>query len=107
MSFPDMLRYVDRNLVFYTRFSEFEPYSLLTESAKGVWLDSFRRQWFDINVIDGILKKKKKVAIVSSELHGRNHETLWELIKEFNLHRNAMVSLCTDFPEVARDFFYD
>ena len=51
------------------------------------------------------LANKKPVAIVSSELHGRNHLTMWEEIKALDTHNKILI--CTDLPNEAENFFYD
>ena len=73
--------------------------------VKGLWLDAFESRWYDIHTITSLLHQKKRIVIVSPELHGRAHSSLWEFIKINNFHRNDLVALCTDFPRHAREYF--
>ena len=106
MSFPDMRLYAQKKIDFYTRMSEFEPPSSLNSEASGIWLDSFEKEWFDIEVVNRCLSEHKKVALVSSELHGREFKQFWHFIKANMWHKNLNIALCTDFPELAREFFH-
>ena len=105
MSFPDMRLYAQNKIDFYTRMSEFEPFSSLGGQASGIWLDSFEKEWFDLEVVSNCLNEHKKVALVSSELHGREFKQFWHFIKANMWHKNANMALCTDFPELAKEFF--
>lgn len=107
MSFPDMRLYAQKKIDFYTRMSEFEPLSPLSAQASGIWLDSFEKEWFDHEMVNERLSEHKKVALVSPELHGREFKQLWDFIRANMWHKNSNVSLCTDFPELAREFFHD
>lgn len=103
MSVPDMRSYFDLGIPVFTRMSEVEQQPVWIERSAGVWLDGFDSEWFDISLIKNLLLMKKRVCIVSPELHGRNHLTFWALIKDFVSEQNLM--LCTDYPEQAAKFF--
>jgi glycerophosphoryl diester phosphodiesterase len=103
MSIPDMIHYKNAAIPFYTRLSEIERDAILFEEATGVWLDSFHHTWFSTETINSILSKGKSVCIVSPELHGREPESMWRLLKSFCNHENMMI--CTDLPEQAQHFF--
>lgn len=105
MAVPDMLAYIDHNIPTYTRQSEHENVPTLLSSCQGVWLDAFESTWYDLEVIYTILDQGKGVAIVSPELHGRPREELWQWLKANNVHEHGLVSLCTDFPLHAQEFF--
>lgn len=105
MAVPDMRAYIDSGLPTYTRLSECEPVPSLLSSCQGVWLDAFESTWYDLGVINPILAQGKGVAIVSPELHGRPHLELWQWLKMNKLHEQSLVSLCTDFPMQAQEFF--
>ena len=107
MSFPDMRLYAQKKIDFYTRMSEFEPLSVFNGQASGVWLDSFENEWFDAGIVNKSLMEGKKIAFVSPELHGRGYEQFWCFIKENMWHKNPNLSICTDFPESAREFFHE
>jgi hypothetical protein len=105
MSIPDTLGYIRKEIPFYTRVSEFESVPAFLEHAKGVWLDAFQSDWYDADILRRYLDAGKGVAIVSPELHRRPHRDLWGLLKKNQLHLNPMLSICTDFPIEAREFF--
>ena len=105
MAVPDMRAYIDSGIPTYTRLSEYESVPSLLSSCQGVWLDAFESTWYDLGVINPILAQGKGVAIVSPELHGRPHLGLWQWLKMNKLHEQSLVSLCTDFPMQAQEFF--
>lgn len=101
MSVPDMRAYLAAGVPVFTRMSEVEQLPAWLDQASGVWLDAFESEWYDISDIRRILLLNKRVCVVSPELHGRPHETLWSnllpLVDEPNL------LLCTDLPEEANE----
>ena len=107
MAVPDMRAYLKKQIPTFARLSEYEPHPALLDSCKGVWLDAFESEWYGVDVIIALLEQNKAVAIISPELHGRPHLTLWKLIRAHNLHLNDLVSICTDFPMEAKEYFYD
>ncbi len=100
MSVPDQRAYQQLNMPIYTRMSEVEKQPAWFESSVGVWLDQFEGVWFDEQLIQQLINNQKKVCIVSSELHSRAPEPLWELLQTFAANENVM--LCTDFPAKAQ-----
>lgn len=107
MAVPDALGYLNRNLPTYTRHSEYESAPSFIERAAGVWLDAFHGEWYETGHITHWLEQGKEVCIVSPELHRRPHLALWQRLRDAGLHRHAALSLCTDFPQAAKDFFRD
>jgi hypothetical protein len=105
MSIPDTLGYIKKNLKIFTRQSEFELEPIFYDQSIGVWLDSFDSTWFDASLISKHLENGKKVAIVSPELHKREKNELWHMLKEDNIFLNNNILLCTDFPLEAQIFF--
>lgn len=103
MSVPETVICEKNLLPYFTRLSEYESPSVLDDKASGVWLDAFKFQWFDASLIGSLLNSEREVAVVSSELHGRDHRDLWLLLKQFSDHPN--LSICTDFPHEADRFF--
>lgn len=103
MSVPDMRAYLQAGMPVFTRMSEVEKEPVWLEESVGVWLDGFAETWYDVDSVDALLKKGKRVCIVSSELHGRDAEPLWKML--FPLAEHSALMLCTDCPERARDFF--
>ena len=103
MSIPDMRLYVENGLPTYTRISDIEKHPALFDESKGIWLDNFSKEtWFSEGDIAGLLSKKK-VCIVSSELHNNDPMALWEMLVPICCDDN--LSLCTDNPEQAFEFF--
>jgi hypothetical protein len=105
MSIPDTLGYIAEGIDFFSRQSEFEPKPVFYRECKGVWLDAFMGDWYDTQIIIDHLRNKKKVAIVSSDLHKRDAMPMWERLKRDEIHRMEGVVLCTDIPEDALNFF--
>lgn len=103
MSGPETIRYMRAGLPYYTRHSDIEPTPILYEKAKGIWLDAFERDWFDADDIIAHLIEGKSVCVVSPELHGRDPDEVWQMLKLMGPH--ASLSLCTDRPADARRFF--
>lgn len=106
MSIPDTKNYLFENIPVFTRLSEYEPPPpVFFDQSCGVWLDAFESQWYGESVINNLLGKEKRVAVVSPELHRRPHLELWRFLKANNLHLNTLISLCTDFPLEAKEYF--
>lgn len=103
MSIPDTRDQLQAGNPIYVRMSEFEREPAWLNHAKGVWLDNFESIWFGIDTLLAILEQNKKVCIVSPELHGRDYQPLWDMIKPLAKDNNLI--LCTDFPGKALSFF--
>lgn len=104
MSVPDSLEYVKSKINTFTRVSEYEAYQDFDGKATGVWLDGFKSEWYRVEEIIYYLTLGKSVAIVSSELHGRDHQSLWAIIKSLYT-KDMPLMLCTDLPLKARKYF--
>jgi hypothetical protein len=108
LSVPSSLLYLKRKIRFFTRQSEYENNPLFYSGATGIWMDEFESHWVNKKKIIEHLKNGKEVCIVSPELHGREYLKEWEDYKIIcKSIQNKMVMLCTDFPEKARQFFYE
>ncbi|MDP4025840.1 hypothetical protein Q8W71_24725 [Methylobacterium sp. NEAU 140] len=101
MSGPETVRYAAAGLPFYTRHSDVEPEPILYDQAAGVWLDAFRGDWFDRDVIARHGEAGKAVCVVSPELHGRDPRPVWERLSDLS----GDVTLCTDRPDDASRAF--
>lgn len=104
MSVPDMLGYRRRGMPYFTRESEVEPEPALYDDASGVWMDQFFGDWVGPDRIGRHLDAGKRVALVSPELHGRDHRPFWDRLAGASWRHNDAVLLCTDFPDQARDW---
>lgn len=106
MSIPDTIHYLNEGLHFFTRHSEYEQDLPFYQDASGIWLDSFQSNWYSNELIENhILGNNKRVCVVSSELHGRDHIPLWNQLLEISDLSSENLILCTDMPEEALIFF--
>ena len=107
MSVPDCLVSLRHSLTCFARHSEYEPPSLLWSYCQGVWYDNFNGASLNKDILVDVINSGKKVCIVSSELHGRDHVSLWKEISEIDskIYSSDRLILCTDIPEAARSYF--
>ncbi|WP_063660013.1 hypothetical protein [Aliivibrio fischeri] len=110
MSVPDMLGYYKEGMTIYSRYSDIEITPSLYKESSGIWLDNFRDEYLDVTALERFLLDKKKVVLVSPELHKREIAAYWLALKEFissNPQWSDLIGLCTDYPSKARDYFND
>jgi hypothetical protein len=105
MAVPDALGYLAQGTPAYTRISEYETVPSFLDQAAGIWLDAFHGEWYTPELVAGWLARGKQVCIVSPELHKRPHLALWQRLRAAGLQRHPGLSLCTDFPSAAKDYF--
>lgn len=105
MSIPDALRYVRAEIPYFTRHSDVEHDPALYAQASGVWLDDFAGGFVDRDRIAVHLAAGKRVAVVSPELHGRDHRPAWEAWRRWDVWASQAVLLCTDHPTEAQEVF--
>ncbi len=105
MSVPEMVVQHRLGLPIYTRASEYETPPALYEQSIGVWLDAFVSEWYSESDINAFLQDGKHVAIVSPELHKRDHLPFWTRLKASQILHHPALTLCTDLPEDAVAFF--
>jgi len=103
MAVPDMGSYLNAKIQTFTRLSDVEPWPAWLDRSQGVWLDAFETEWYSAEVIVNLLAGGKRVCVVSPELHGRAHESLWNQLAKIWHTPNLL--LCTDFPDEAMRFF--
>lgn len=106
MSIPDMVVQIEAGLKVFTGKSDILAAAVLLDKAEGIWLDSFYSDWFSSENIDEIIAEDKKVCIVSADLHKRDTEKQWEIIRQCKNFTSDSLLLCTDKPLEAKDFFY-
>lgn len=106
MSVPDGLGYLKQNIKAFTRESEYEKIPSFYDESCGIWLDEFQGHWITKEVIEKHIKNNKQICIVSPDLHKREYKKEWQHYKEIEheLGVNNMM-ICTDFPEIAKEFF--
>lgn len=102
MAVPDALGYLRGDFPTYTRHSEIEPVPAYYDRADGVWLDAFFGDWITPDVVEQHLAAGKKVALVSPELHGRDHAAAWDLWRGL---RGEGLAICTDLPDEAAEIW--
>jgi len=108
MSVPDGLEYLKFGFKIFTRQSEYETIPSFYNKAAGIWLDEFYYHWITKGLILNHLKNGKKICIVSPELHKRNYRKEWQDYKNISNGINSKnLIICTDYPEKAREFFYE
>ena len=106
MSIPDMVMQLKTELIVFTGLSDILSPAVLLDQAKGIWLDCFNSDWYDSQLVDTYLEMGKPVCIVSADLHKRNIKRQWEIIKQCSHFSSDSLMLCTDYPEIAKEFFY-
>lgn len=103
MAIPDMRWYLGSQLSVYTRVSDVEVMPVYESEVKGIWLDSFCDPvWYCEKRLAGLLEKKK-VCLVSPELHGFDPTPVWHMICSVVGMKNLI--LCTDWPDKAKHYF--
>jgi glycerophosphoryl diester phosphodiesterase len=105
MSIPDALSYVRAGIPYFARHSDVEPEPALYADAAGVWLDDFAGGFITAQRIAAHVKRGKRVAVVSPELHGRDHEAAWSEWRRWDVWSSPDVLLCTDHPTRAQEVF--
>jgi len=108
MSVPDGLLYIREGFNVFTRQSEYEDQPSFYDFSAGIWMDEFDGHWIKEDVINRHLSNRKKICIVSPELHGRDCTEEWEHYKsiENNIGRGNLM-ICTDYPAKAMEYFND
>jgi hypothetical protein len=105
MSVPDLLSYLKAGLPAFTRISDVETEPVALRQCAGLWVDGFFEDWTDFARLHRFLDEDKMIAVVSPELHGRNHVEFWRRFRGSGLDKRPGVMLCTDFPAEAGAFF--
>jgi glycerophosphoryl diester phosphodiesterase len=101
MSVPDAVVSLRHGLPVYTRHSDVERDPVLYDAAEGVWLDDFGGDWLTEEHVASHLAAGKRVAVVSPELHGRDHAQAWSTWRTWSVWGHPNLELCTDAPDEA------
>lgn len=105
-SVPDTLAWLRAGVPVFTRHSDVEPDPVLYEQASGVWLDDLGpSRWWSTGTVRAHLDAGKRVAVVSPELHGRDHRDAWDALLDPALAGAEHLALCTDLPGEATKVF--
>lgn len=105
MSVPDMLVSARAGLNCLTRHSDIETSPHYYPGAKGVWMDELVEEWIVEHDLRAHVDSRKRVFIVSPELHKRPHLQKWQQYKSMDPAIVSSCTLCTDLPEAASAFF--
>jgi len=105
MTVPDEMQYLRHNVKSFSRESEYERHPAFYKQSEGVWLDEFHSHWISQKTIERHVNNDKKICIVSPDLHKRGFEKEWRNYKSIEKKLDIELSICTDYPEKARDFF--
>lgn len=105
MSVPDMRAHLKAGNPVFARMSEVEQQPAWFNLIQGVWLDNFEDEWYDLQLIKDLIQKGKRVCVVSSELHNQDNSLLWCKLRP--LANVDQLILCTDTPELAKEYFKD
>ena len=108
-SVPDSISYINRNMQTYNRLSEYETAPAFDTKSSGSWIDSFDGSYDQLSAAKKVLAVGKSCALVSPELHGREHIPFWESLRSegTNFLGDNLLYLCTDYPDEAYSFFRD
>jgi len=106
MAVPDTAGYFKRGFRVFTRQSEYERSPAYYDKADGVWLDEFNGHWLGPAEIQAHLKNRKKICVVSPELHKRDFRKEWSDLKRIEKSTGpGRLMLCTDHPRQAALYF--
>lgn len=105
MSFPSLYFGYQGKLKFFSSVNEYLQEPLLYNKCSGIWLDAYEHIWYSSQHMETYLNEGKEVCIVSPELHNREHTELWRVIKGSGLSQHPCISICTDLPLAAQEFF--
>lgn len=105
MSVPDSISYLKGTIPLYSRVSDYEPIPAFANKAKGIWIDNISGAFAQVESAKHFISQGVRAAVVSPELHGRNHESLWDEILVSKLYLSPLFELCTDFPVEASNQF--
>lgn len=105
MSVPELVVYIRDNFPSFSRQSEFERNIVMYEQVQGIWIDEFEQNWITEDIIKNHIQNGKQVGIISPEIHQRENEHLWKIVRKY---RDAdQIMLCTDQPLKAKGFMYE
>jgi len=93
-SFPELYKFAKNAIPYLCRISDYEVFNKLIDNCSGIWLDSLGSNWITHNKLSEISSYKKRIFIVSPELHSREFKDLWEMLRIFDFEVETF--LCTD-----------
>jgi hypothetical protein len=95
-SLPQMLDFRRKNIPHALRISEYEM--SLPWTPDYIWLDCFEGDWWisDLNIFE--IFPNPNFVVVSSELHNRNPNFMWDAIYQLDAAIRDRIMVCTDRP---------
>lgn len=105
MSVPDLIQGLGSGLCQFARASIYENPSPFRSITSGVWVDCFTDVYPTLQDLIQLSEEFGRLAVVSPELHGREHSVFWGMLKSSGLLKDSSVIICTDFPRQASSFF--
>ena len=105
MSIPEEVVQLSMGMPVFTGLSDVLSPPPMLDDASGVWLDAFHGMWYNGKLICSLLKKGKRVCVVSEELHQRDPLPQWEMLRKTAPIGDARLILCSDTPNQAQTFF--
>ena len=105
MSIPEEVVQLSMGIPVFTGLSDRLSPPPMLDDATGVWLDAFHSVWYDGETVRSLLKKGKRICVVSEELHRRDPLPQWEMLRNTAPIEDDRLMLCSDMPNQARDFF--
>ena len=105
MSVPDLLHGLDTGLCQFSRASTYEDPKPFASITSGVWVDCFTDVYPAIHDLIALYADFGRLAIVSPDLHGRDHLAFWDMLRVSGLPNDSSVMICTDYPKQASSFF--
>ena len=99
-SFPYLKKAQQIGLTCAFRLSEYEKD--IQSSCDWVWIDSFDKVWYDENYLRSLRKHDLRIAIVSPDIHNRNNENEFSVIKQM-ASSNLIDTICTNEIDIWND----
>ena len=105
MSIPQQYLFSQSKFSTWSRLSEFENITNNPLRSQGYWIDGFQSDLAIMEHLENVRYTDLELVIVSSELHGRNPDDLWNFLRVAQLHQRENWYLCTDWPDRAIRYF--
>ena len=91
---PSLLKAIQIPLICAFRLSEYEKEFI--PNCSWAWIDTFHSIWYDEKFLEYLNDKGIKIALVSPEIHHRQHEL--KKVKDI-INTGFIDAICTDIPE--------
>lgn len=109
MSVPEQFAYIRQHLKIAQRISNYDFMPSKLDACTPVWVDTFGEDQLPTDILSILVDGDALMAIVSTELHGHDHNGLWQSLRDWIMYKGLIgdtrVMLCTDFPFEAEEYF--